>query len=226
VLNFPDYRAFGFNTSTTAARNIVAAGYPPDIASDIGAVPTTLWNNNWLSFWEVTECQWQKRLDPTYDTYVSGTGTYNYIHRLSVSNVGAEVAAFQNTGRIRKPLITVQGTMDSLLPIDHHGRAYARKVEATSKRHTDDDHDGDRHHDKGPAYRLYEVQNGNHIENYKQLNFSKLEFIQPHAQRSFDRLVDHVERGAALPASQCIARGSSISDSPAQPGHCASFFAP
>jgi hypothetical protein len=223
VLNFPDYRASGFNTSTTAAKNIVAAGYPPDIASDIGATPTTLWNNNWNSFWEVTLCQWQKRLDPTYNTYVSGTGTYNYINRLSVSNVGAEVAAFQNTGRITRPLITVQGTMDSLLPIDHHGRAYARKVEAASKKHKDDD---DRDHDKSPAYRLYEVQNGNHIENYKQLNFSKLEFIQPHAQRSLDLLVDHVERGADLPPSQCIGRGSSISDSPTQPGHCASFFVP
>jgi 3HB-oligomer hydrolase 3HBOH len=223
VLNFPDYRASGFNTSTTAAKNIVAAGYPPDIASDIGATPTTLWNNNWVSFWEVTLCQWQKRLDPTYDTYVSGTGTYNYIHRLSVSNVGAEVAAFQNTGRITRPLITVQGTMDSLLPIDHHGRAYARKVEAASKKHQDDD---DRDHDKSPAYRLYEVQNGNHIENYRQLNFSKLEFIQPHAQHSFDLLVDHVERGASLPPSQCIARGSSIKDAPTQPGHCKDFFVP
>jgi hypothetical protein len=113
--------------------------------------------------------------------------------------------------------------MDSLLPIDHHGRAYARKVEAASKKHKDDD---DRDHDKSPAYRLYEVQNGNHIENYKQLNFSKLEFIQPHAQRSLDLLVDHVERGADLPPSQCIGRGSSISDSPTQPGHCASFFVP
>ena len=224
VLNFPDYRASGFNTSTTAARNIVAAGYPPDIASDSGAVPTTLWNNNWLSFWEVTECQWQKRLDPTYDTYGSGMGTYNYINRLSFSNVGAEVAAFQNTGRITRPLITVAGTMDSLLPIDHHARAYARKVETAQSKHKGEG-DDDRH-DKGPAYRLYEVQNGNHIENYKQLSFSKLEFIQPHAQRSFDLLVDHVERGASLPASQCIARGSSISVSPAQPGHCASFFMP
>jgi hypothetical protein len=181
-----------------------------------------------VQFWEVTLCQWQKRLDPTYETYVSGTGTYNYIHRLSVSNVGAEVAAFQNTGKIRRPLITVAGTMDSLLPIDHHARAYARKVEAAGgKNKRDDDDDRDRH-DKGPAYRLYEVQNGNHIETYKQDFFSKLEFIQPHAQHSFDLLVDHVERGASLPPSQCIARGGSISDTPApgQAGHCANFFVP
>ena len=227
VLNFPDYRASGFNTATTAAKNIVAAGYPPDIASDIGAVPTTLYNNNWLSFWEVTLCQWQKRLDPAYNTYVSGTGTYNYINRLSFSNVGAEVAAFQTTGNIRRPLITVAGTMDALLPIDHHARAYARKVEAARNKHKRDDDDDRDRHDKGPAYRLYEVQNGNHIENYRQLNFSKLEFIQPHAQRSFDLLVDHVERGATLPPSQCIARGGSISDSPGgAAGHCANFFVP
>jgi hypothetical protein len=231
VLNFPDYRNSGFDAGSTAAKNIVAAGYPPDIKSDLSTptVPsTTLWDRNWVQFWEVTLCQWQKRLDPTYETYVSGTGTYNYIHRLSVSNVGAEVAAFQNTGKIRRPLITVAGTMDSLLPIDHHARAYARKVEAAGgKNKRDDDDDRDRH-DKGPAYRLYEVQNGNHIETYKQDFFSKLEFIQPHAQHSFDLLVDHVERGASLPPSQCIARGGSISDTPApgQAGHCANFFVP
>jgi hypothetical protein len=116
--------------------------------------------------------------------------------------------------------------MDALLPIDHHARAYARKVEAArTKDHGRDK--GDERDDKHAAYRLYEVQNGNHIENYRQLNFSKLEFIQPHAQKSFDLLVDHVERGASLPPSQCIPRGGSINDSPgAQSGHCAGFFVP
>src|SRR5690349_13485529 len=33
VLNFPDYVASGFNPASTAAKNIVAAGYPPDIVS-------------------------------------------------------------------------------------------------------------------------------------------------------------------------------------------------
>src|SRR5262249_21677422 len=160
VLNFAalpsDYATTGFSANSAAAKNITAAGYPPDIQSDIGATPTTLWRNNFLQFWELTQCQWQKRLDPTYDTYgpdplkAPATGTYNYINRLSVpsSNVGAEVAAIQNTGRITRPLITVQGTMDSLLPIDHHGRAYARKVEAARKKHNDGDDDHDRDHDK------------------------------------------------------------------------------
>ena len=77
-----------------------------------------------------------------------------------------------------------------------------------------------------PDYRLYEVQNGNHIETYK-LTFPQLEFIEPHAQRAFDLLV--AARGArrqALPPSQCIPRGGAISGSPAQPGHCGTASRP
>ena len=218
VLNFPDYVASGFNANGTAAKNIMAAGYPPDIVS--GA--TSLWTTNSNSFWEVTACQWQKRLDPTYNTYGSGVANYNYISRLSVSDVGAQLAAFATTGKVRRPLITVAGTMDALLPIDHHARAYARKV-ARASMHVEEEED-DRDGKRG-AYRLYEIQNGNHLET-NQVLFPQLELIQPHAQRSFDLLVDQVERGKSLPPSQCIPRGSAIAEAPVQPGHCASLFVP
>ena len=223
VLNFPDYRSGGFNSASLAARNIAAAGYPPDIY--LGGT-TSFWGNHWTQFWEVTICQWQKRLDPTYDTYGSGLANYNYVNRLSVSDVGQQVAAFANSGRIRRPLITVAGTMDGLLPINHHARAYARKVAAATKAQRDDDDGRDqRGDDRRAEYRLYEVQNGNHIETYRN-TFGQLEFIQPHAQHAFDLLVDQVERNIALPPSQCIARGAEIAANPTQPGHCASLFVP
>jgi hypothetical protein len=213
ILNFPDYVASGFDADGTAARNIAAAGYPPDlVARDAGgAVTASLYANYSSSFWEVTQCQWQKRLDPTYDTYGSGTGSYNYVARLSASDVGDELAAFATTGRVRRPLVTVAGTMDALLPIDHHARAYARKVRASR--------------DCDAPYRLYEVQNGNHIETYADV-FPQLEIIEPHAQRAFDLLVDHVEHRAPLPPDQCIPRGGAIAASPAQPGHCKNLLAP
>ena len=226
ILNWPDYFASVFNADSTAAKNIRAAGYPPDIV--LGPT-TTLWNSYQGSFWEVTQCQWQKRLDPAYDTYGSGPGNYNYVSRLSFSDVGAQMAAIATTGQIRRPLITVAGTMDALLPIDHHARAYARKVAAASAQKGDDDRDehrGDRDRDgKRPAYRLYEVQNGNHIETFQD-TFPQLELIEPHAQRAFDLLVRQVEKGAPLPPDQCIARGGAITDTPAQPGHCQILLAP
>lgn len=220
ILNFPDYMASGFDANSTAAKNIRLAGYPPDIVQG----SASLWANYSGDFWEVTQCQWQKRLDPGYDTYGQGPGNYNYRARLSQSDVGAQLESFETTGRIQRPLITVAGTMDALLPIDHHARAYARRVQAALE-----DHDGDddwHKHDHGrPAYRLYEVQNGNHIETYQD-SFPQLELIEPHAQHAFDLLVQQVENGQALPPSQCIPRGGSISASPTQPGHCAAYFVP
>jgi len=195
-------------------------GYPPDIVSSA----ISLWGLYWTQFWEVTQCQWQKRLDPTYNTYGSGTGNYSYVARLSVSNVGANLAAITTTGDIQRPLLTVAGTMDALLPINLHARAYERSVMAAfaSRDRKDPTHEAQNSH---PPYRLYEVQNGNHIETYKD-SLGQLELIQPHAQRAFDLLVEYVEHQAELPPDQCIARGGAIADKPAQAGHCAALFVP
>jgi len=227
ILNFPDYVASGFSAGSTAAKNIRDVGYPPDLTITSGATTTSLWGLYSAQFWEVTQCQWQKRLDPGYDTYGSGTGTYSYIDRLSASDVGANIAAFATTGRIKRPLITVAGTMDGLLPIDVHARAYARKVEAALEHDQDGDDDHPHGHDgQGRSdYRLYEVQNGNHIETFA-TTFPQLQFIQPHAQKAFDLLVARVELASPLPPSQCIPVGGQIAASPPQPGHCASLLAP
>ena len=222
IKNFPDYVASGFDPNSQAAKNIVAAGYPPDIVLPTGA---SLWLNYWASFWEVTQCQWQKRFDPTWQTYfdgpnnVIGTGGYDYFARAALDpSIVAEVGAVATTGKIKKTLITVAGTMDALLPIKRGARAYEAVVN-TSRNGNNAQREA--------QYRLYEVQNGNHIETYKD-TFSQLEFIQPHAQKAFDLLVDHVENNAALPPSQCIARGGAIAatPAPAQAGHCTELLAP
>ena len=215
ILNFPDYVASGNSPTSTAAKNIMLAGYPPDLTSS----SPTMWGRYNASYWEVTACQWQKRLDPTYDTYGSGLATYNYVARLSESEVGENMAAFATTGAIQAPLITVAGTLDALLPIDHHARAYARAVEAFQLQQPGYPNR------PLPDYRLYEVQNGNHIENYKTF-YPQLEYILPHAQHAFDLMVQHVENRAPLPPDQCIPRGGAIASAPSEPGHCANLLAP
>ena len=79
IANFPAYVASGYDDNSAAAQAIRAAGYPPDVKQTLaGGVIDTLWQRNNTSFWEVTMCQWQKRLDPTYDTYgVPGLAGYN-----------------------------------------------------------------------------------------------------------------------------------------------------
>ncbi len=219
IANFPAYVASGFDPTSQAAKNIEAAGYPPDLFS--GGV--SLWGLYWAQFWEVTQCQWQKRFDPSYTTYVDGpnnvdgTGGYDYSARVALdASILEQVAAVATTGKIKKPLITVAGTMDALLPIQRGARAYEAAVNASRR--------GNNEHRRAP-YRLYEVQNGNHIETFKN-TFPQLEFIQPHAQRAFDLLVDHVENNATLPPSQCIPKGGAIAPDPTEPGHCTDLLVP
>lgn len=260
IANFPAYVASGFDPASAAARAIQAAGYAPDVVN--GAA--SLWQSHWTTFWEVTQCQWQKRFDPAFLTYpggvndVTGTGGYNFAARAAADpSIKRALTQVATTGKIRRPMITISGTLDTLLPIVHHSRNYAALVRRESfglsdalaiERNEDLDgpaggeldpefvvdggelasadperHDG-RHRGR-LAYRLYEVQNGNHIESLR-TTFPSLELIQPHAHRAFDLLVSHVERGAALPPSQCIPRGGAIASKPAQRGQCANLKVP
>ena len=107
--------------------------------------------------------------------------------------------------------------MDALLPIDDNARAYARRVAMAARDNADTS--------ENPAYRLYEVQNGNHIDNLT-VKFPQLELIQPHARHAFDLLVSAVENHAELPPSQCIPRGGTIDKNPAKAGHCSNLLAP
>jgi hypothetical protein len=234
VKDYADYAAAKFDPNSAGAKALVAAGFPPDIwgVDPATKAPISLWTRYWTSYWELTFCQWQKRLDPTYDTYGAGAAAYDFSKRPQKVAEGLE--AFATTGKIKRPLITLAGTMDALLPIQHHARAYADKVAGVRKheqedrggrRGRDDNEDDDR---RSPQYRLYEIQNGNHIETYDLTFPGQLEQIQAYAQDAFDKLVDHVERGAALPPNQCIPRhgGGKIASHPAQPGRCSQLFVP
>jgi hypothetical protein len=228
IAHFPAYAASGFDPNSAAARSIVAAGYPPDLV----AGTTSFWGLHWAQFWEVTQCQWQKRFDPSFVTYrgglndVEGTGGYDYAARVAADpSIARSLAEVATSGKIKRPLITVTGTMDALLPIERSARSYEALVRRSCRGCDDRDGHGDAHGRRAPLYRLYEVQNGNHIEAFRN-TFPQLELIQPHAQRAFELLVDHVETRTRLPPSQCVPRGGAIAAQPAQPGHCASLLAP
>jgi hypothetical protein len=222
--NFPAYVTSGYDSNSSAAQAILAAGYPPDIVLQDaqGKVANSLWAKHWTEFWEVTMCQWQKRFDPTYATYSAGLDNYNYSARSGEPGVAASLAAVATTGKIKKPLITVAGTMDALLPITRNAQSYEKLVNASLQ---------GKEAKRKALYRLYEVQNGTHIEGYTTI-FPQLQLVQPYAQQAFDRLVDYVENRVPLPPSQCIPLASvpnqvsSIVPNPAEPGHCAKLLGP
>jgi pimeloyl-ACP methyl ester carboxylesterase len=216
---YRDYVFSGFSQFSIAHQAIVAAGYPPDIranpptpANTFSPVVGSLYETHANNYWDVTACVFAKEIDPAYD---GEPQDYNYAARRKPFHLSPRIGKISTDGKIGKPLITLHGTMDALLPITRHARPFRDAVLGAGK---------------AEIHRLYEVQNGNHIERYRQscCNFTQLEFLQPHAHDSFRRLVDWVEKGIAAPASQCVPRGGAIIDSPAssgRPERCAALLA-
>lgn len=204
LTHFPAYRASGFDPDSAAARAIEAAHWPPDLVEG-GA---SLWALNRFSFWEVTECLYVKELDPDYNPGPGGFEAFAaYEPSLRGEPLRRAIRKIANSGRISRPLISVHGTLDALVPLKGHARPYRALIEENGY---------------GSNHRLYEVQNGNHLESF-QAFLPSLELIQPHAHRAFELLERWVELGQPAPPSQCIPRGGAISDAPAE-SSCSSLL--
>ena len=170
------YRAKGLDPNSDEAKAIQAAHFPPDLVEN----GTSLWTLNCSQLWELTECLYVRKLDPDYNKRFPGLAAfadYNYVTR--PESVRENIEKFANNGVVRKPLISVHGTLDALIPLKGHARRYKAMVEAKGY---------------GQNYRLYEIQNGNHIDRLKgdkdKQQLPNLELIQPHAQKAFDLLED------------------------------------
>ena len=197
---FPSYRNKGLDPNSDEARAIQDAGFPPDLVEN----DTSLWTLNRSQLWELTECLYVRKLDPRYNEEFPGFAAFaDYDYRTRPENVRNNIATFANNGIVRKPLISVHGTLDALIPLIGHARAYKDMVERAGY---------------SQNYRLYEVQNGNHLDSLMGATVGKqlpnLELIQPHAHQAFDLLEDWVERRIEPPRSQCVQRGGKIVDTP------------
>jgi len=217
---YRDYAFSGFNPANPAHQAIVSAGYPPDIranpptpANTFSPVVGSLYETHANNYWDVTACVFARELDPAYEGEAQD---YDYAARRQPFHLSPRIGKISTGGNIARPLITLHGTMDALLPVVRHARPFRDAVVAAGK---------------GELHRLYEVQNGNHIERYRQscCNFTQLEFLQPHVHDSFHRLVGWIEKGMSPPASQCVPRGGAIIDNPlvsGRPERCAMPLAP
>jgi len=208
---WPGYRDSGFSRSGAAWQAMIDAGYPPDIfaqpptpANIYSPLLGSLWETHLNNYWDVTTCVFAKELDPLYS---GAPESYDYLARRKPYHLSPRMGLISTGGDIARPLVTLHGTMDALLPLARHARPFRDAVVAAGR---------------ADLHRLYEIQNGNHIERFRQscCNFTQLELIQPHAHRAFELLVAWVEGGAPPPPSQCVPRGGAILPFPAGPERC------
>lgn len=95
------------------------------------------------------------------------------------------------TGRIGKPLITLHGDMDALLPKAADSDVYARMIDARGR---------------GELHRYYTITGGTHADGLYDMYPDRLRPILPCFRSAFDALTAWVEQGTEPPADHTVDR--------------------
>jgi hypothetical protein len=191
--NYPAYAATGDQAAHDA---IIGAGFVP--GSEF------LWPFHETVYWDLTQRIYREEFDPTFDGDLkagipfcaSGTPScdadYDYASR--PQSVKDAVASVQLTGAIGKPMLTVQGTLDTLLPPATDADVYDRLVDQAGA---------------GALHRYYSIADGTHTDGLYAAFPDRLRPLLPCARTAFDDLTGWVERGVLPPADGLRARPAS-----------------
>jgi predicted esterase len=191
---YPSYAATG---APEARKAILRAGYT--------AGSEFLWDYHYRVYWDLTQRIYREELDPSYDgDTLAGTpfctsgapqcdADYDYATR--PKDVRRAVARIALTGRIRKPMVTLHGTYDTLLPISKNSDLYASMVRSQGK---------------GKDHRYYRLEGGNHVDGLDDAYPDKLRPLLPCMRTAFTAL-EHwtAPGGQAPPPSATLPRPTS-----------------
>jgi dienelactone hydrolase len=164
VAQFPSYKATGDQAAHDA---IIAAGFAP--GSEF------LWPYHFDTYWGLTRDMYRQELDPTYD---GPADAYDYAARPAA--VKQAVARISNSGRIGRPMITLHGTLDSLLPIRDDSDVYQALVERAGR---------------GPLHRYYAIEGGNHFDALYDRFPDRVRPMLPCYRAAFEAMTAWVEGG-------------------------------
>ena len=191
--NYPKYAATGDQAAHDA---MIAAGFAP--GSEF------LWPFHFAYYWDLTQRIYREEFDPQWDGDLdagvpfcaSGTpncdADYDYASRPKA--VKDAVRSVSLTGKIGKPMITIHGTLDTLLPTATDSDVYEKLINRAGS---------------GRLHRYYSVEDGTHTDGLYAAYPTQLRPLLPCARSAFDALTSWVERGTAPPQQGFVARPSS-----------------
>ncbi|RII20660.1 D-(-)-3-hydroxybutyrate oligomer hydrolase [Streptomyces sp. YIM 130001] len=191
--HYPAYAAGGPGAGRARAA-LHAAGYP--------AGSEFLWPYHHEAYWDLTQRIYREEVDPGFDGPLEAGTPYcapgtpacdaDYDYGARPESVRQAVQKIELTGRIGKPLITVHGTLDVLLPISRSSDVYARMVERAGR---------------GALHRYYRIEGGTHTDSLVDMFPGRLRPLTPCHRSAFAALERWVDRDhpGQPPASRTVA---------------------
>lgn len=193
VANYPIYRNWRGDWTqwerTTAYEKLLDAGLHP--ASEFQ------WHRYFLTYWVVSLWLYGIQMDPDWEPFQRPWSNEWLSHPESLADypwqdrldqLTAHIAPIQNTGKIGKPLLSVAGNEDCLIPYRYHAEAYAQLVKNAGA---------------GSIHRSYEIANGNHVDGLLRIEKGGQQPVQPFYEAALQHLEKWVENGIDPPQSQC-----------------------
>jgi predicted dienelactone hydrolase len=104
------------------------------------------------------------------------------------------VRSVQLTGDIRKPMLTIHGSLDTLLPPKTDSNVYDRLINRAGR---------------GQMHRYYRIEDGTHVDSLYNTYPDRLRPLLPCARKAFTKLTAWVERGSRPPGSDFYPRPTS-----------------
>ncbi|MDF5759139.1 tannase/feruloyl esterase family alpha/beta hydrolase [Spongiactinospora sp. TRM90649] len=179
--NYPGYRD---GRSARAHPAMIEAGFP--------AGSEFVWADLHAYHWPLTQRVYRACLDPYYE---GADETYDYAAR--PGRVHEAVARISLTGRVGRPMLSLHGTLDALLPITLNADPYAAMAEREGRGH---------------LHRLYRIEGGNHVDGFCDRHPGRLTPMLPHYRAAFESLTRWVEDGLAPPPSGTITSNGDTAD--------------
>ncbi|MEV0321600.1 3-hydroxybutyrate oligomer hydrolase family protein [Streptomyces sp. NPDC050658] len=194
---YPTYAAGGAGAAR-AHRRMLDAGFP--------AGSEFLWPYHHSTYWDLTQRVYREEFDPEYDGATEAGTPYctpgtpacdaDYDYATRPARVHRAVERTALTGRIGKPLITVQGTLDVLLPITRDADVYARMVREAGR---------------GDLFRAYRIEDGTHTDALYDTFPDKLRPLVPCHRSAFRATEAWLTTGQAPPPSHTVPRPTAAS---------------
>ncbi|MGH2734410.1 MAG: tannase/feruloyl esterase family alpha/beta hydrolase [Actinomycetota bacterium] len=188
--NYPDFEATG---SEEARRRMLDAGFAE--GSEF------LWEYHYSVYWDLTQRIYREEFDPDYDGALHGgipfcqQGTPNcdadYDYEARPQEVKEAIDRVSNSGDIGKPMMTLHGTLDALLPIETDSDVYRRMVRAAGR---------------ARLHRYYVIEDGNHVDGLYDDYPGRLRPMLPCVRAAFKALERWVERAAPPPRTRLVDR--------------------
>ncbi|WP_048876503.1 3-hydroxybutyrate oligomer hydrolase family protein [Saccharomonospora saliphila] len=194
---YPRY-ADGGADAERAHAELVAAGFPE--GSEF------LWPYHHRYYWDLTQRIYREEIDPSFDGETEAGTPYcepgspacdaDYDYAGRPREVHEAVERIGLTGEIGKPLLTLHGTLDVLLPIARDSDVYADMVRARGR---------------GALHRYYRIEDGTHTDALVDVFPERLRALTPCHRAAFVALEAHLSDGAVLPPSSTVPRPDGVS---------------